>query len=108
MFLQLQGMKIKKWTFLEVTGSEQKKRTQNELKMKFKSKSKRSLLTVQNWKLLGRHFSCHGPGLSPDSLLVLGSVLAVAGVGFGLSGVLSVGIVQQVLYAEQDLEQRVS
>ena len=45
----------------------------------------------------------HGPGLSPDPLLVVGPVLTDAGVGLGLGGVLDVGVVEEVLDTEQDL-----
>jgi len=46
---------------------------------------------------------CHSSGLGPHPLLVVSSVLAVAGVGFGLGGVLDVRVVQQILNSEQDL-----
>ena len=49
------------------------------------------------------HFGRHGPGLSPDPLLVLGPVLAIAGVGLGLGRILDVGVVEQVLDAEKQL-----
>ena len=50
-----------------------------------------------------RSLSSHSPGLGPDSLLVVGTVLAEASVGLGLCGVLDVGVVQQVLYPKQYL-----
>ena len=45
----------------------------------------------------------HGPGLGPHPLLVVRPVLAEAGVGLGLGGVLDVGVVQEVLDTQQDL-----
>ena len=47
--------------------------------------------------------SSHGPRLCPDPLLVIGPVLTEAGVGLGLSRVLNVGVVQEVLDPQQDL-----
>ena len=51
---------------------------------------------------LGRH----GSGLSPNPLLVFGSVLTVASVGLCLGGVLDVGVVQEVLDAQKKLFDR--
>ena len=48
-------------------------------------------------------FSSHGSSLGPDPLLVIGPVLAEAGVGLGLGRILNVGVVEEVLDAEQDL-----
>ena len=48
-------------------------------------------------------FSSHGSSLGPDPLLVIGPVLAEAGVGLGLGRVLNVGVVQEVLDPQQDL-----
>ena len=48
-------------------------------------------------------FSSHGSSLSPDPLLVIGPVLAEAGVGLGLGRILNVGVVEEVLDTEQDL-----
>ena len=45
----------------------------------------------------------HGSGLSPHPLLVVGPVLAEAGVGLGLGGILDVGIVQKILNSQQNL-----
>ena len=45
----------------------------------------------------------HGPGLGSDPLLVISPVLTEAGVGLGLSRVLNVGVVQEVLDTQQDL-----
>ena len=45
----------------------------------------------------------HGPGLGPHPLLVVRPVLAEAGVGLGLGGVLDVGVVEQVLDPQQNL-----
>ena len=45
----------------------------------------------------------HGPGLGPHPLLVVGPVLTEAGVSLGLSGVLDVGVIEQVLDTQQDL-----
>ena len=45
----------------------------------------------------------HGPGLSPHPLLVVGPVLTKAGVGLGLSGILDVGVIEEVLDPQQDL-----
>ena len=45
----------------------------------------------------------HGPGLGPHPLLVVRPVLAEAGVGLGLGGVLDVGVVQEILDTQQDL-----
>ena len=56
---------------------------------------------------LGGHLRGHGSGLGPNSLLVLGPVLAVAGVGLGLSRVLDVRVVQEILDAQQNLEQQI-
>ena len=49
------------------------------------------------------HLGGHGPGLSPHPLLVVCPILAEAGVGLGLGGVLDVGVVEQVLDPQQDL-----
>ena len=48
-------------------------------------------------------FSSHGSSLGPDPLLVIGPVLAEAGVGLGLGRILNVGVVEEVLDTEQDL-----
>ena len=48
----------------------------------------------------------HGAGLSANSLLIFGAVLAIAGVGLGLGRVLDVGVVQEILDAEEDLLDR--
>ena len=53
---------------------------------------------VQYYSLRG-----HGSGLSPHPLLVVRPVLAEAGVGLGLGGVLDVGVVQEILDTQQDL-----
>ena len=53
---------------------------------------------VQYYSLRG-----HGPGLGPHPLLVVRPVLAEAGVGLGLGGVLDVGVVQEILDTQQDL-----
>ena len=53
---------------------------------------------VQYYSLRG-----HGSGLGPHPLLVVRPVLAEAGVGLGLGGVLDVGVVQEVLDTQQDL-----
>ena len=47
--------------------------------------------------------SSHGPCLSSDPLLVVGSVLTEAGVSLGLGRILDVGIIEEVLDAQQDL-----
>jgi hypothetical protein len=39
----------------------------------------------------------HSFGLSSDPLFIFGSVLAIAGVSFSLSGILDIGIVEQIL-----------
>ena len=53
---------------------------------------------VQYYSLRG-----HGSGLGPHPLLVVRPVLAEAGVGLGLGGVLDVGVVQEILDTQQDL-----
>ena len=53
---------------------------------------------VQYYSLRG-----HGSGLVPHPLLVVRPVLAEAGVGLGLGGVLDVGVVQEILDTQQDL-----
>ena len=47
--------------------------------------------------------SSHGPGLSSDPLLVISPILTEAGVGLSLSRILDVGVVEEVLDAQEDL-----
>lgn len=49
------------------------------------------------------HFGRHSTGLSPHPLFVFGAVLAIAGVGLGLSRILDVGVIEQVLDAQKQL-----
>ena len=60
-------------------------------------------LKSSKWKIRVFLLSSHGPCLSSDPLLVVGSVLTEAGVSLGLGRILDVGIIEEVLDAQQDL-----
>ena len=48
-------------------------------------------------------FSSHGSSLGPDSVLVIGLVLAEALEGLGLGRIINVGIIEEVLDPQKDL-----
>ena len=54
-------------------------------------------------KFLALHFCMHRPSLSPHPLFVIGSILAIASIGFCLCWILDIWIVQKILDAQKQL-----
>ena len=63
----------------------------------FKSKYTSKEITKRMYVILLRHFCLHSTRLSSDSLLIFGTILTVAGIGFSLCRIFDIWVVQQIL-----------